>query len=107
MTLYKQAEVDFTDYQKEIVKVWSDDIIDDDGEFLTPSPAFEFYPHPDGKRVLCLERFIYTVAISVLSEPFYRERRWCYKSYGEALSEYMDWIVNNFEGEPKNYVKAK
>jgi hypothetical protein len=96
-----------TPKQLAIIKSWSKDITDSNGEFLSPSTAFYFLPMPDGTHVVCLERFLFTVAISVLDGEMSRERRWCYPDLCTAFGEYTDWAVTNFEGEPKNYIVAK
>jgi hypothetical protein len=56
--------------------------------------------------VVCIERFIYTTAISVISGSN-RLTRFCYATAADARRALDDWEATGYCGKPKNYIKQK
>lgn len=98
--------MEFTKRQQAICMAWSMPVEIGQDEFI-PSMCKHFRPHPNGMHVVCLETFLFTRAISLLTATDMRLVRWCYKSYLDAFIALDDWQRNSFYGKPNNFIAEK
>lgn len=67
---------------------------------------FRAFKNDNDDTVVCIERFIFTTAISIILGNF-RVTRFCYHTKPEAVQALNDWEKTGFAGKPQNYIKQK
>jgi len=89
------------DYQQKLFEWWANDnVINGMCMVSDPKPIGDKY-------IAVIERFLFTVAISIVVDPVTRWTRFCYHSKPEALQALSQWEQNGFKGKPEGYIKQK
>ena len=87
-------------YQKQTAEYWGMEVCD----IVSCS---DFRPFADSSiAVVCIERFIFTTAISIMSGSN-RLTRFCYETAADAKRALDDWEAAEYSDKPKNYIKQK
>ena len=94
-------QITFTPRQQIIIQIW-----DDWNAEHGINPFLEVRPFL-GDTLVVLERFIFTVGISIYIDENFRLTRFCYPNLVDALGALNDWQENKFDGKPQGYIKQK